>query len=78
MSPVDREAPDAAWMVLEADGSCPSWERAGIAVLMDIRRELKRLNSLLSCPNFTGIPSTLTQIKRNTAKPKRKAKGAKR
>ncbi len=39
---------------------------------MDLRDELKRLNALLYCPNFTGIPATLRQISQNTKKPKRK------
>ncbi len=38
-------------------------------------RELEKLNRLLACPNFIGIPQTLREIKKNTTKrPKRKAK----
>jgi len=44
------------------------------ALLMDIRDELRRLNDLLHCRNFTGIPLTLHAIKRNTTKKKRKVK----
>ena len=44
-----------------------------IAVLMDIRDELKRLNELLHCRNFINIPVTLSKIERNTTK-KRKPK----
>jgi hypothetical protein len=35
-----------------------------VAVLMDIRDEMKELNALLHCHNFTGIPATLRSIRR--------------
>jgi hypothetical protein len=41
---------------------------------MDIRAELKRLNHLLHCHNFTEIPGVLRGIRRNTTKRKRKTK----
>lgn len=46
-----------------ADGT---WSHAAIqcVVLMDIRDELKRLNALLYCHNFVGIPTTLKSIQR--------------
>lgn len=51
------------------------------ALLMDVRdemksvvAELKRLNGLLSCPNFTQIPTILRGIRRNTAKRRAKRK----
>lgn len=50
-----------------------SWEAVHAALLMDIRDELQALNRLLNCPNFTGIPSTLRSIRRNTAKPRKSA-----
>ena len=48
--------------------------RIGIAVLMDIRRELRALNAILGCPNFTGIPHELRIIRKNTTKRKRRAR----
>ena len=69
---MDRQSRNIDWEVTEANGTTPTWERAGIAVLMDIRRELQRLNGLLSCPHFTAIPRTLRTISRNTAKPRRR------
>ena len=57
---------DVAWN-LDEDDAC--YERAHLAVLMDIRDELKRLNGLLHCANFVGIPTDLRRIARNTAKP---------
>lgn len=47
-----------------------TWQQVEVIVLMDIRDELKLLNSLLRCPNFLQIPKQLDAIKRNTAKPK--------
>ncbi len=58
---------DANWLFAGT-----SLDEVQCALLMDLRDELKRLNALLYCPNFTGIPETLRQISRNTKKPKRK------
>lgn len=41
-----------------------SYEAIHSALLMDIRDELQKLNALLHCPNFVGIPTTLTTISR--------------
>jgi len=41
-----------------------TWEQASAAILMDIRDELKRLNTLLNCPNFVEIPIILRGIRR--------------
>lgn len=49
-----------------------TWNMVQTAVLMDIRDELKRLNSVLHCTNFLAIPSKLDAIRRNTAKKRRK------
>lgn len=68
----DRRHRDGDWIVGDEKGVVPTWERAGIAVLMDIRDELKRLNAAIYCPNFMAIPRTLKRISRNTAKPKKK------
>lgn len=43
-----------------------------VTILCDIRRELKRLNGLLHCGNFTAIPTILREICRNTTKKRRK------
>jgi hypothetical protein len=66
----DRRRKDVTWDVADESGAMPTWERVGIAVLMDIRDELKVLNSILRCPNFQAIPFKLDRISRNTAKPK--------
>lgn len=51
------------------DGTWPS-EKVTIALLVDLRAELRRLNTLLHCSNFIDIPHKLERIKRNTTKRK--------
>lgn len=51
------------------------WGQVRVALLMDIRDELREVRqrlSVLQCPNFIAIPQKLDAIQRNTAKPKRK------
>ena len=45
---------------------------ATLAVLMDIRDELKILNRVFQCGNALAIPDLLRDIKKNTTKPKRR------
>ena len=45
------------------DGSIKTWELARLAVLMDIRDELQKLNRLLGCPNFVAVPGILRDIR---------------
>lgn len=47
---------------------------ASLAVLMDIRDELQKLNTLLHCVNFTQIPATLRGLRRDIAKLRKAAK----
>ena len=72
----DRRRKDANWLVANETGDVWDTVRQGamLATMMDIRDELKKLNSLLHCSNFTAIPFTLSGIKRNTTKPKKKRK----
>ena len=42
-----------------------------LAVLMDIREELQKLNILLHCPNFRDIPHVLRSIDKRIAKKRR-------
>jgi len=71
---IDQRKKDVLWYVCWADrdGGEVSWDGRQLAVLMDIRDELKRLNTLLHCSNFTAIPGELRAIRRNTTKPRRK------
>lgn len=43
--------------------------RAG---LLDIRKELRKLNALIGCHNFVAVPRILRRISANTAKPRKK------
>ena len=55
---------DTNWSVPET----ASVYEAQLAVLMDIRDELKTLNLLLHCDNFQRIPRYLKAIEKNTGK----------
>lgn len=55
---VDRRKKDVAWWVADDNGQT-SLMQAQLAVLMDVRDELKKLNGLLHCPNFQNIPRKL-------------------
>lgn len=54
-------------------GGCIQTEQCTLAVLMDIRDELKRINTRLDCHETLSIPALLRRIKANTTR-KRKAK----
>jgi hypothetical protein len=62
----DTRHRDRQWNVGETVNGW-NWEQGKLAVLMDIRDELKRLNGLLHCQNFIEIPYRLDAIRRNTA-----------
>lgn len=65
---------DTEWSLPETVQTC---EQAGVAVLMDIRDELRLIRSVLCCPNARDIPNILRDIRTNTKKPRRrKARGA--
>lgn len=69
----DERRKDALWRVrANADGTLP-WEAIKVAVLMDLRDELKALNRLLRCRNFLDIPNKLDRIHRKlpTRKPRK-------
>lgn len=51
-----------------------TWEMAQIAVLMDIRAELRRLNAIFHCQNFLEVPTILRDIRKQTKKPRRPRK----
>ena len=58
------------WQPGDANGNVTTWERVQVAVLLDLRDELQKLNRLLHCHNFTTIPSVLREI-RDRGKPSR-------
>jgi len=61
-----------AWKVIKDDDGFVTYDGAQLAVLQDIRDELKKLNQLLHCPNAVAIPTILRQIQRNTANPRKR------
>ena len=52
---------DANWNLTAPN--VQTWDQAQVAVLMDLRDELKKLNAVLACPNFQEIPHTLKAIR---------------
>lgn len=73
---LDSAARNLNWTVHITDDNCWSYEQIQVALLNDIRAELREVRNRLAplqCPNFLAIPQTLKRISRNTAK-KRKPK----
>jgi hypothetical protein len=69
---------DVAWdFATRGDGGIETWEQVQVAVLMDIRDEIKALNRILGCRNFLDVPTILRGIRTNTAKPNKAKKVAK-
>lgn len=74
----DTRFKDAEFTLDNGSGQCATWTNAQLAALYDIRDELKRLNSVLNCPNFQAIPRKLDRISKNTAKPRKRRSKANR
>lgn len=72
----DDTFPDRDWNLANKQDGKIHWDKVNLALLMDIRRELRKLNGVLHCKNFLAVPHKLDAIRRNTTKRKRK-KGAK-
>jgi hypothetical protein len=68
---------DKNWHLSPESNGNFSLDAATLAVLMDIRSELKKLNFLLHCPNFRCLPQKIDAIRLNTAK-KQKRKTSKK
>lgn len=66
---------DVNWNIPEGT---PSVDQAILAVVMDLRDELQKLNKLLHCWRFIEIPSTLKRIDARMAKNMPIRKSAKR
>ena len=47
-------------------GRTHQWNSIQVALLMDIRDELKQMNRILHCENFLEIPRILRTIRANT------------
>ncbi len=77
--PTDKRRKDANWDIYgdaqwEGVWKDSYYQAMQLSVLMDLRDELKRLNTLLHCGNFVRIPFVLDGIAKNTKRPKRKRK----
>lgn len=70
----DRRCKDFNWQVRNENGVAyaGSYEHAHLAVLMDLRDELKTLNRVFACQNFLDVPALLRAIKKNTTKKRRR------
>jgi hypothetical protein len=76
----DRRRKNMNWFVADDRGntyqSTTGLDGRSLAVLMDIRDELLRLNKLLYCSSFLAVPQKLERIARNTSRiPIRRKKG---
>lgn len=65
---IDQRRANANWNIYGSKGYQEPWSAATydsmhLAVLMDIRDQLQRLNATLNCPNALAIPSLLRDIK---------------
>lgn len=69
---------DTDWEIHKQENGKYSFEVAQLAVLMDLRDELKRLNALLHCSNFTDIPRVLRGIRQKLPTLKRRKQPLKR
>lgn len=52
---------------VNSEGNITEWEHVSIAVLMDIRDELQKLNRVLACPNFQAMPHQISRVARDVA-----------
>ena len=62
------------WNLYQNDDGSWSNQSSLLALMMDIRAELRAINQVLGCGNFQQIPFKLERIARNTVKAKRKPK----
>lgn len=65
---MDKRHKDGNWQLpTSASGGIESWNYVHLALLMDIRDELKEINRTLKCTETQSIPRRLATISRNTA-----------
>lgn len=68
----DTRLRNVEWVLPPLKDGSSTWVVVHSALLMDLRDELKALNRLLGCGNFTGIPSTLRGIRNALARRRRR------
>lgn len=64
----DRRRANINWLVAGEDQKVYSTDHAQLAVLMDIRDQLKTLNALFRCSSFLDIPHKLELTRRHAAR----------
>lgn len=78
---VDPRQANRTWTLVNAQdhwGISPvEYHGMSLALLMDLRDELQKLNRLLHCPNFQQIPARLAAIERHTKARKYKKRAQK-
>jgi hypothetical protein len=74
---------DVDWIPGNSEGQAENWERVIVAVLLDLRDEIKGLrnefvglNRIVGCGNAIDIPNILRRIDNNTKKRTYKRKKA--
>lgn len=70
----DTRNKDVEWRLNPLLNNKVSNGDAQLAVLMDLRDELKKINNLLHCQSFTDIPNILRQIRRKVPTPKKRSR----
>ena len=68
----DDRMKDINWRISKDGVGADTIDHCLLAVLMDLRDELKKLNELLHCNKFLSIPKKLSRIAYNTTKKRRK------
>lgn len=64
-----RKHKDVEWTLPTSDGGAlTDWQKVEIAVLMDIRDELKELNATLSCYRVRRMSDDINRIDRRLQK----------
>lgn len=66
-----EEAKNNKWNLWVDSNNKYTADQALLAVMMDIRGELQKINRTLSCRNTLDIPHLLRQIQRNTRRKKK-------
>lgn len=74
MDMADTRKANIDWSLPTNQNGTVAIEFVQVALLMDLRDELQKLNRLLHCSNFLEIPRILRTIRHNTTKPRRRKK----
>lgn len=62
----DRRRKNVNWTIGNGVSNTVSHSDAALAVMMDIRDEIQKLNRVFECPRFVSIPNVLREIRVNT------------